>query len=707
MKYSIYSLFSVSILLSGTSCIATNSVKMTQNENPLFQKSTLQYQAPRFDLIKNEHFRPAIDKGIEIHNKEIAFIAENPEIPTFDNSIWALEKSGELLKRAYDLFSNLTSSNTNPSLQKLDEIYAPILSNHTDSMYLNETLFKRIKQLYDHQQQLNLDKESLSLLNFYYTNFVIKGANLSTENKAALKKLNSEEATLSTKFSNKLLDARKNAALLLTNKAELEGLSEEAIAQAAQAAKNIGKSGYLLHIGNTTQQSQLQQLRNRATREKLYKNAWERAEKGDENDTRQIIENLAKIRIQKAKLLGFENYASWKLQDQMAKKPENARQLLADLAKIAVQKAKEEAHQLQEIIDKEKNPFPLKAWDWNFYAEKLRKEKYNFDEAELKPYFEIQTVLEKGVFFAANQLYGISFKERKDLPVYHPDVKVYEIFDKDGSSMALYYLDFYTRDNKNGGAWMNNFVTQSKKLGQKPVITNVYNYSKPSEGHPSLINFDDVTTIFHEFGHTLHGLFAEQDYPSLSGTSVARDFVEYPSQINEHWALDSKVLQNYALHYQTKKAIPQELVLRMEKASKFNQGYAFTEILAAATLDLQWHSLTNIDQIKPALVFENEELKKMGLYLEQVPPRYHSPYFLHIWANGYSAGYYAYVWSEMLDFDSFAWFKNNAGLTRKNGDHFRKTILSRGNTEDLNKIYTDFTGKNPDVKYLFEGKGLK
>ncbi|MDY3520561.1 M3 family metallopeptidase [Riemerella anatipestifer] len=698
---------------AGLSAVACTTMEKTKTSadipvpagNPFLEKSKLQYQAPEFDKIKDEHFKPAFDYGLKVQELEVQKISENTEAPTFENTVLALENSGEVLKRAQSLFYNLTGSNTNDKLQALQQEYAPIFSAHSDKIYLNSKLYERIKKVYENRGGLN--SESQKLVEYYKQNFDIAGAGLSDAKKEELKKINGELASLSTQFSNKLLDARKNGALIIDSVKELDGLSSDEIAAAAQAAKEAGHEGkYLLSLLNTTQQPLLQNLKNRATREKLFKASWYRAEKGNADDTRSIIEKLARLRLKKAQVLGKKSFAEWKLQDQMAQKPEEALNLLAQLAKPAVETAKREASEIQKIIDEQKGGFELAPWDWNFYAEQVRKAKYDLDENEIKPYFEVTTVLEKGVFYAAEKFYGITFKERKDLPVYHPDVVAYEVFDRDGKSMALYYLDFYTRNNKNGGAWMSNFVEQSKTLGQKPVIVNVFNYQKPAPGKPSLISYDDVTTMFHEFGHTLHGLFADQDYVSLSGTNVPRDFVEFPSQINEFFALEPEILRNYALHYQTKQPMPQSLIDKIKKASAFNQGYSTTELVAAATLDMAWHSVTSEEQFKPALDFEKEALNKYGLLVEQVPPRYHSPYFAHIWGGGYSAGYYAYMWSDMLNSDAWDWIKNNGGMTRANGDRFRKYILSVGNTKDLNQAYKEFTGRTPDLKPLLKDKGF-
>ena len=702
----------ISALAFNYSCITmkTNDVKQeipvpdaSLSSNPFMKKSKLQYEAPEFDKIKNEHFKPAFEFGLKQHDAEILKIANNSETATFENTIVALEKSGEVLKRAVTIFSNLTSANTNPTLQALDEEYAPIFAAHSDKMYLNENLYNRIKSITDS----GLDSESKRLLQFYKQNFEIAGANLSAADKEKLKQVNQEMASLSTQYSNKLLEARKEGGIIIDNVKELDGLSADEIAAAASDAKTAGKEGkYLLSLQNTTQQPVLQNLTNRATREKVFKASWMRAEKGGNSDTRETIEKLAKLRLKKAQILGKKSFAEWKLQDQMAKNPDAAVKLMNQLATPAVETARREAKDIQDLIDQQKGGFKLEPWDWNFYAEQVRKAKFDLDENQIKPYFEITTVLEKGVFFAAEKFYGLTFKKRTDLPVYHPDVVTYEVFDHDGKSLAIYYLDFYTRDSKNGGAWMSNFVEQSYLLGTKPVIVNCYNYQKPAAGKPSLISYDDVTTIFHEFGHSIHGMFASQKYPSLSGTNVPRDFVEFPSQINEHWALDPVVLKNYAIHYETKQPIPQALVDKIKNAATFNQGYMTTELVSAAALDMDWHSVTNEGQLLPVLDFEKQSLNNHGFNLSTVPPRYHTPYFAHIWGGGYSAGYYAYLWSETLDSDAWEWISKNGGLTRENGDRFRKHILSVGNSVDLNQAFRDFTGHDPDIKPLLRNRGF-
>ena len=679
----------------------TPTVKMT---NPLLQRSTLQYQAPPFNLIKDEHFKPAFEYALKEHEQEVKKIATNKAKPTFMNTVVALETSGVDLNRATSDFYNLTGSNTNPTLQTIEAEYAPIFSAHNDQIYLNSQLYNRFKAI-----NLNsLKGEDRKLTEYYLQKFELAGANLSAADKVKMKQINGELASLSTLYGNKLLIARKNGAVLFDDAKELDGLSSAEIAVAKASATEAGHDGkYLIGIINTTQQPVLASLKNRASREKVFKSSWYRAEKNDDGDTREVLEKIARLRLQKANLMGKKSFAEWKLQDQMAQTPAPAIALLAKLAAPAVAKANVEAKEIQDLIDTQKGGFKLEPWDWDFYSEQVRKAKYDLDESEIKPYFEIATVLEKGVFFAAKQMYGITFKERNDLPVYNPDVKVYEVFDNDGSSIAIYYLDFYTRDNKNGGAWMNTFVNQSHYLKQKPVIVNVYNFAKPMNGNPSLISFDDVTTMFHEFGHTLHGLFANQQYESLSGTAVPRDFVEFPSQINEHAALDPTVLKNYAIHYKTKEVIPQELINKIKKADTFNKGYVVTELLAASALDMAWHMVEKESDFKPTLEFEKEALTKYGLLVHEVPTRYHTPYFAHIWGGGYSAGYYAYTWSKTLDYTVYDWMQANGGMTRENCERFRKYILSVGNSVDLNKAFKDFIGKDMQVESYLKNAGLK
>jgi len=637
--------------------------------NPFFKSSELAFQAPAFDKIKSGDFKPALEEGMKQQMEEIQKIADQTEVPGFENTILAIEKSGQLLNRTSMVFNLLTGANTNPELQKVKEEEAPKLTANTDAIYLNTKLFKRVEALYIQKDQLKLDAESLRLLEYYYQKFELAGAKLSDADKDKLKELNKEEATLSAKFTAQLQAAGKG-------------------------------------LKNTTQQPELQSMADRSKREELFKKSWNRAEKGDANDTRKIISRIAQIRSSQAALLGFKNYAAWKLQNQMAKTPEAVEDFFSKVIPAVTAKAKSEAADIQAVIDQQKGGFKLEPWDWDFYAEQVRKAKYDLDENEVKPYFELNKVLINGVFYAATQLYGITFKERKDLPVYQEDVRVFDVIDKDGKQLGLFYCDYYKRDNKDGGAWMDNLVPQSKLFGTIPVIYNVCNFTKPEPGKPALISFDDVTTMFHEFGHGLHGLFANQQYPSLSGANVARDYVEFPSQFNEHWASDPKILKNYALHYQTGVQMPQALLDKIKKASSFNQGYIFTEALAAADLDMQWHTIPSGAPLQDVDKFEAEALKKTNLNLSYVPPRYRSSYFLHIWSNGYAAGYYAYSWTSMLENDAFSWFQENGGLTRANGQRFRDMILSKGNTEDLGKMFFNFRGHNPDIKPMLKKRGL-
>jgi len=675
--------------------------------NPLLTASTLPFQAPPFDKIKDSDYEPAFEEGMKQQLAEMDKIANNPDAPTFDNTFIAMEKSGVLLQRVNNIFNTVTGANTDSILQKIQEKVAPKLASHQDAIHLNAKLFKRIEAIYNTRIQLKLDPESARLVEYDYLEFVLAGAKLSDSDKVTLKKYNEQLASLSAKYTNQLLAAAKAGALAISDTAELAGLSQgdkDALAQNAKAKKLDGK--YLIALQNTTQQPLLQSLANRTTRQKLYDASYTRAEKSDSNDTRNTIINIAKIRAEKAKLLGYPDYASWVLQDQMAKTPQAVDKFFAQLVPAATAKAKSEAADIQKVIDQQKGGFQLQPYDWNFYAEQVRKQKFDLNESEIKPYFEINNVLQNGVFYAANLLYGLTFKERHDIPVYQKDVRVFDVIDKDGSQIGLFYCDYFKRDNKSGGAWMSNMVDQSKLLGTKPVIYNVCNFTKPAPGQPALISFDDVTTMFHEFGHALHGFFGSQQYLTLSGTNVARDFVEFPSQFNEHWALYPQVLEHYATHYKTGAPMPQLLVDKIKKAATFNQGYSLTEILAAASLDMQWHQLPASAPLQDVDKFEAASLAKTGLNLLQVPPRYRSSYFLHIWANGYAAGYYAYLWTEMLDDDAFAWFKENGGLTRANGQRFRDMILSRGNTIEYGKMYRDFRGHDPSIKAMEQKRGL-
>jgi len=676
-------------------------------DNPFYAPSTLPFQAPPFDKIKDTDYQPAIEAGIAQQLEEIRTIAENPAEPTFDNTLVALEKSGQLVNRANLVFNGVTSANMNPVLQKAQDEVAPKLAALNDGIYLNTKLFKRVEKLYEQRKTLGLDPESMRLLEYQYKEFVLAGAKLSDDDKAKLKKLNEEEANLTTDFVKKLLAATKDSAYATKEKAALAGLSDVELAAAADAARERKVDGWVLPMQNTTQQPDLESLSNRATRQGVFDASWTRAERGDANDTRATIARLAQLRAQKAKLLGFPTYAAWKLADQMAKTPEAAIKFMDDLVAPATAKAAGEAKDIQTLIDAQHGGFQLKAWDWNYYAEQVRKAKFNLDESQTKPYFELNNVLENGVFYAAHQLYGISFKPRTDIPVYAPDVKVYEVFDTDGKPMALFYCDYFKRDNKNGGAWMSNFVNQSKLLGTLPVVFNIANFQKPPAGEPALLSFDDVTTMFHEFGHALHGMLADTKYPTLSGTATPRDFVEFPSQFNEHWASDPAVFPHYAKHYKTGEPMPAELAAKLMNAATFNQGYKLTELLAAAELDMQWHVLPGDAKLEDPDAFESAALARKHLAIETVPTRYRSSYFMHIWGNGYQAGYYAYLWCEMLDDDAYQWFVDHGGLTRANGDRFRRMVLSRGNTEDLEQMYKLWMGAEPGIGPMLKARGLQ
>jgi len=677
-------------------------------QNPFAVPSNLPFQAPRFDIIQDSDYQPAFEQGMAEQRGEMDRIANNPAAPTFDNTIVAMERSGRMLDRVNEAFSGVVGANTNPALDKVQEIENPKLSQHQDAIYLNPKLFARVQSVYDRRAKLGLTAEQRQLVEVTYQQFVHAGARLSPADKEKLKALNTQISSLETSFQQKLVAAAKAGALVVDSPAGLAGMDKGAIDAAAQAAKERGLSGkWVLPLQNTTQQPALSSLADRATRQALFDHSWNRAERSDANDTRPIIEQLAQLRARKAALFGYPTWAAYVLSDQMAKTPAAVQRFIAQLAPATAAEEKREAAELQAAIRAGGESFDLKPWDWQRYSDRVRKAKYDLDESEIRPYFELDRVLQDGVFYAANQLYGITFKERKDIPVYQSDVRVFTVYDKDGSELGLMYFDYFKRDNKNGGAWMSNFVGQSKLLGTKPVVYNVANFTKPAPGQPALLSFDDVTTMFHEFGHALHGLFASQTYPTLSGTNVARDFVEFPSQFNEHWALDPKVLAHYARDYRTGAAMPQALVDKIKRASKFNQGYALGELIAAAQLDLAWHDLPANAPRQQTDAFEAAALAKTGLDVTDVPPRYRSSYFLHIWANGYSAGYYAYLWTQMLDNDAYAWFMAHGGLTRANGQRFRDMILSRGHTEDYGPMFRAFYGKDPDIGPMLEDRGLK
>ncbi len=674
--------------------------------NPFYAPSTLPFQAPYFDKIKDSDYQPAIEAGMAQQLVEVRNLADSSDAPTFENTIVALEKTGRLLDRVMSVFDAVTGANTNPTLQEVQETEAPKLAAHNDAIYLDSKLYRRVQAIYEKRDTLKLDAESLHLVEYYQREFIHAGANLSDADKAALKKMNEEISTLENTFTTKLLAATKDAAYATTDVHKLAGLNDAQIAAAAQAAEQRKKQGWVLVLQNTTQQPDLASLNDRATRQALFENSWNRAERGGPDDTRATITQLAQLRAKKAKLLGFANFAAWQLEDQMAKTPQTAIKFMDDLVAPSTANAASEAADIHDLMSKENGGNEVEPWDWDYYSGQVRKAKYDIDEAQERPYFEVNQVLENGVFYAANQLYGLTFTERKDIPVYQPDVRVFEVRDADGKPLALFYCDYFKRDNKNGGAWMSNLVGQSKLLGTLPVVYNVANFTKPAEGQPALISFTDATTMFHEFGHALHGMFADSQYPSISGTAVARDFVEFPSQFNEHWATYPSVFSHYAKHYQTGAPMPAELAEKLVKAKTFNQGYALTEILAAAELDMQWHTIGPDARIESTDAFEKDALTRKHLLISYVPTRYRSTYFSHIWSTGYAAGYYAYLWSEMLDDDAYQWFLDHGGLTRANGDRFRKMVLSRGNTEDLAAMYKAWLGADPSVQPMLKERGL-
>jgi len=677
-------------------------------ENPFFEPSTLPFHAPPFDKIHDSDYKPAIEAGMRQQLAQIDSIANQSAAPTFANTLVALERSGALLTRVMLAFNDVTSANTDDTLQAVLTEEAPKLAAHSDAIYLNGKLFQRVKSVYDRRESLGLDPEQMQLAKHYYDEFVREGALLPDSDKVKLRALNQEESKLSTEFQNKLLAGTKAGALVVDDSSGLAGLSPADIAAAVQAAKKRGLAGkWVFPLQNTTQQPAQAYLKDRAVRKRLFEASIMRTEHGDSNDTRAVIRQLAHERAVRAKLLGYPDYAAYSLADEMAKTPKAAIGLLTQLVPPAVAKAKGEAADMQKLIDQQGGGFKLQAWDWQYYAEQVRKAQYDLDDSQIRPYFELNRVLEDGVFYAAHMLYGITFKERHDIPVYNPDVRVFEVFDADGSPLALFYCDYFKRDNKQGGAWMDNLVQQSHLLNMKPVVYNVANFTKPAPGQPALLTFDDVTTMFHEFGHALNGMFSNVEYPSLSGANTSRDFVEFPSQFNEHWASYPEVFAHYARNYETGAPMPPELVAKIRKTRTFNQGFATTEYLEAALLDMAWHTLKADQPLQNVDSLEAAALKSYGFDIPQVPPRYRSSYFAHIWDGGYAAGYYAYMWSEVLDDDAFAWFQQHGGLTRANGQRYRDMILSRGHTEDEAEMYRAFAGRDPSIEPLLENRGLK
>src|SRR6184192_4374530 len=678
-----------------------------ESDNPLMNESALPYHYPAFDKLKDENFIPAIDVGMREQLNEIDPIANNPEKPTFENTIVALERTGRLLDRAQRTFSNLNACDTNPTRQKIEKEMAPKLSAHRDQIFLNPELFARVQELYDKRDKLGLDPDSAYLLERYYKDFVRAGAKLSDADKEKLKKINAELATLQTQFEQNVLKERNASSVVVDRKEQLAGLTNDQLAGVTAAAKAEHKEGkFVIQLQNTTGQPLLGSLQDRHLRERIMQASLARNSKGGEFDTRHIVVRTAQLRAEKAKLLGYANWAAYQLEDQTAHDVPTVNKLLADLAPPAVANAKREAAEQQKIVDQEKGGFQIAAQDWDFYSEKVRKAKYAFDESEVRPYYELNHVIIDGVFYAANKEYGLTFKERHDLPVYQQDVRVFEVFDSDGHPLALFLGDYYARPSKRGGAWMNAYVQQSGLFGTKPVVANHLNIPKPPPGEPTLLTHDEVRTAFHEFGHALHGMFSNVKYPRFSGTSVPRDFVEYPSQVNEMWATWPEVLKNYAKHYKTGEPIPPALLDKVIAAEKFNQGYKTTEYLSATLLDQAWHQLNPSDVPQDAVAFGAEALHKAGVDFPPVPPRYRSAYFSHAFAGGYSAGYYSYLWSEVLDADTVEWFKEHGGLKRENGDRFRAMLLSRGGSADALGLFKNFVGRDPYVEPLLKRRGL-
>ncbi len=678
------------------------------DDNPFFTESQLLLNMPDFDRIEDHHFAPAFERGMAEHRAEIDAIAGESEPPTLENTLVALERSGVLLQRVSATFFALVSANTNETLEAVRSEMAPKLAAHADRIFLDGRLFERIKAAYDQRDDLGLDPESLRLVERYHKDFVRAGAMLSDEDKEGLKAMNAELAELGTAFSQNVLNEVNDLAVVVDSREELAGLSDNAIAGAEEAAKARDLEGkYVVALLNTSGQPALASLESRALRERIHKISLSRGSRGGDYDNRAILTRVVRLRAERAQLLGYPNHAAYILENETALSTEAVNGRLADLTPPAVANARREAEDMQALIDAQGGDFQLAAWDWAYYTEKVRKARYDFDESQLRPYFEIDNVLQNGVLFAANRLYGLSFKERRDLPVYHPDVRVFEVYDEDGEMLALFLGDFYARSSKRGGAWMNAYVSQSHLMEKRPVIANHLNVPKPPEGQPTLMTFDEVTTMFHEFGHTLHGMFSDVTYPYFSGTSVPRDFVEYPSQVNEMWAVWPEVLENYAVHHETGEPMPRELLDKVLTTQIFNQGFATTEYLAASLLDQAWHQMGpgEVPDADGVLAFEAEALESAGVALSAVPPRYRSTYFSHI-MGGYSAGYYSYIWSEVLDADTVEWFKENGGLKRENGDHFRETLLSHGGSVDAMTLFRSFRGGDPNMEPLLKRRGL-
>ena len=704
MKTTLFLLFAA--LVTELPAASTDLPKM--HENPLLTESPLPFHLPQFDRLQDADFAPAYNQGIAEELKEVEAVAANPAPATFDNTVVALERSGLVLERVDEVFSNLNSANTNPVMQQVEREMAPKLSAQRDAIQLNPALFVRIRTLFNDRPHLGLDAEAMRLLERYYKDYVRAGALLSEADKIKLKALNAELATLQTAFSQNVLKETNASVVVVDRREDLAGMSASEIAATEEAAAADKKDGkFVIRLLNTSGQPALGSLENRTLRQRLQEASVIRGSRGGEFDNRAIVLRIVALRAERAALLGYASHAAYMLEDQTARTPAAVDQLLAQLAPPAVANARREAADMQATIDAEHGGFQLAAWDWDFYSEKVRQARYAFDESQLQPYFELNHVLQDGVFYAAHCLYGITFKERHDLPVYQPDVRVFEVFDADGQPLALFLADLYARPAKRGGAWMSAYVSQSELLGTKPVVANHLNIPKPPAGEPALLTFDEVRTMFHEFGHALHGMFSHVRYPRFSGTDVPRDFVEFPSQVNEMWAVWPEVLKNYARHYQTGEPMPPALLDPMLAARKFNQGFMTTEYLAASLLDMAWHELKPAEIPVDAPAFEAAALHRAGVDFAPVPPRYHSTYFSHVFSGiSYSAGYYSYIWAEVLDADSVEWFKQHGGLTLSNGAHFRQTVLSRGGSEEPMTLFRNFTHGEADIKPLLQRRGL-
>ena len=699
--------FGAGAAFEGGARAAAGQEEMTGN--PFFAESALPYRLPPFDRIDDAHYRPAFERGMAEQIEEIEAIAARPDPPTFENTIVPLERSGRLLDRVASVFFSLASAHTNDAINEIRNEMAPRLAAHTDAILLNADLFARVRTLHERRESLALDAEARRLVERYHVDFVRAGARLSASEKERMQEINAELAALSSRFTQNVLDEVNAAAVVVETEEELAGLSENEIASAAAAAAARGlENRYVLPLLNTSGQPALASLDDRGLRERIARASLARGSQGGEYDNREVITAMARLRAERAAMLGYPNHAAYVLERQTAQTVEAVNERLASLAPPAVANARREAADLQAMADAEGAGLALAAWDWSYYTEKVRADRYAFDAAQLRPYFEMDNVIDDGVFFAANRLYGLTFEPRPELPAYHPDVRVWEVFDAGGEPLGLFLGDFYARPSKRGGAWMNAYVSQSRLLGTAPVVANHLNVPKPPAGEPTLLTFDEVTTLFHEFGHALHGFFSDVEYPYFAGTSVPRDFVEYPSQVNEMWATWPEVLENYAVHHETGEPMPADLLEKVLAMRRFNQGFATTEYLAASLLDQAWHQLT-ADEVPAAAdveTFEAAALEAAGVALDAVPPRYRSTYFSHIWSSGYSAGYYSYIWSEVLDADSVEWFKENGGLLRANGDHFRRTLLSKGGSVDALTLFRDFRGADPDVRPLLVRRGL-